>query len=165
MNTVVLYQSRYGSTKQYAEWIAEELGADIYPADSFPAEKFARYDTVIFGAPVFGGAVLGVAGIENNLAVLQNKRLIIFTVGLTSPEAEESLSNLAAKNFSAALQKHAKFFHLRGALEYRKLSFGHKILLRMIRSSMPNKLDLNQNHVSREAVLPLVAAAGGDFPE
>ena len=51
------------------------------------------------------------------------------------------------------------------ALEYRKLSFGHKILLRMIRSSMPNKLDLNQNHVSREAVLPLVAAAGGDFPE
>ena len=165
MNTVVLYRSRYGSTKQYAEWIAEALGADIFPADAFPAEKFAEYDTVIFGAPVFGGAVLGIAGVENNLAVLQNKRLIIFTVGLTSPKAEQQLADLAAKNFSAALQNHAKFFHLRGALEYQKLSFGHKILLRMIRSSMSNKLDLNQNHVSREAVFPLVDAAGGDFPE
>ena len=100
MNTVVLYQSRYGSTKQYAEWIAEELGADIYPADSFPAEKFAGYDTVIFGAPVFGGAVLGIAGIENNLAVLQNKRLIIFTVGLTSPDAEERLAATSGRTAS-----------------------------------------------------------------
>ena len=165
MNTVVLYRSRYGSTKQYAEWIAEALGADIFPADAFPAEKFAEYDTVIFGAPVFGGAVLGIAGVENNLAVLQKKRLIIFTVGLTSPKAEQQLADLAAKNFSAALQNHAEFFHFRGALEYQKLSFGYKILLRMIRSSMSNKLDLNQNHVSREAVFPLVDAAGGDFPE
>lgn len=165
MNTVVLYQSRYGSTKQYAKWIAEALGADIFPADAFPAEKFAEYDTVIFGAPVFGGAVLGIAGVENNLAVLQNKQLIIFTVGLTSPEAKQSLSNLAAKNFSAALQKHAVFFHFQGALEYDKLSFGHKILLRMIRFSMSNKLDLNQNHVSREAVLPLITSLRGDADE
>ncbi|WP_366936885.1 flavodoxin domain-containing protein [uncultured Clostridium sp.] len=28
-NTVVVYKSKYGSTKKYAEWIAEELSSDI----------------------------------------------------------------------------------------------------------------------------------------
>ena len=29
-NIAVVYCSRYGSTKQYAQWLAEDLGADLY---------------------------------------------------------------------------------------------------------------------------------------
>jgi len=32
MNTIVIYRSKYGSTKQYAEWIAEELGCEARDA-------------------------------------------------------------------------------------------------------------------------------------
>ena len=32
MNTIVIYKSKYGSTKTYAEWIKEELGCDIADA-------------------------------------------------------------------------------------------------------------------------------------
>ena len=28
MNTIVIYKSKYGSTKDYAKWIAKELGCD-----------------------------------------------------------------------------------------------------------------------------------------
>ena len=28
-STVVVYKSKYGSAKRYAEWIAEEAGADL----------------------------------------------------------------------------------------------------------------------------------------
>ena len=30
MKTVVIYKSRTGFTKKYAEWISEELSADIF---------------------------------------------------------------------------------------------------------------------------------------
>ncbi len=29
MKTIVVYKSKYGYTKRYAEWIAEELSCDI----------------------------------------------------------------------------------------------------------------------------------------
>ena len=32
MNAIVIYKTKYGSTKQYAEWIAEELGCDFIDA-------------------------------------------------------------------------------------------------------------------------------------
>ena len=162
MKAVVLYRSKYGSTKQYAEWIAEELGADIFPADAFSPEQFALYDTVVFGAPVFGGAVLGIAAVADHMDVLRDKRLFVFTVGLTPPDAEQSLADLAEKNYPATLMKHAEFFHFRGALDAKKLTFGHKILLKMINSSMRNKLDMHQNHVSRKAIFPLTEAARGE---
>ena len=164
MKAVVLYRSKYGSTKQYALWIAEELGADIFPADTFSAEQFFTYDTVIFGAPIFGGAILGIAAVADNMAVLKEKRLFVFTVGITSPDAEKNLSDLREKNFPDSLIKQAEHFHLRGALEAEKLTFGHKLLLKMINSSMRNKLDLHQNHVSFEAILPLIEAVRRENP-
>ena len=32
MNAIVVYKTKYGSTKTYAEWIAEELGCDAVDA-------------------------------------------------------------------------------------------------------------------------------------
>ena len=32
MNAIVLYKSKYGSTKAYAEWIAEELSCEVKEA-------------------------------------------------------------------------------------------------------------------------------------
>ena len=156
MNAVVLYMSKYGSTKQYAEWIAEELGADIFRADSFASENFASYDTVVFGGPVFGGAIMGIAKVAENMHILKDKQLIIFTVGITSPNAEKILADLLEKNYNDSMMKHAETFHFQGALESEKLTLGHKVLLKMVNSSMRNKLDLHQNHVSRDAVMPLI---------
>jgi hypothetical protein len=46
MNTIVLYKSISGFTKKYAEWIAEELNADLYPIADVNQNTFSRYDTI-----------------------------------------------------------------------------------------------------------------------
>lgn len=33
MNTIVIYKSKYGATKKYAEWIAERLLVELCDAD------------------------------------------------------------------------------------------------------------------------------------
>ena len=63
------------------------------------------------------------------------------------------------------MMKHAETFHFQGALEYKKLTMGHKVLLKMINSSMKNKLDLHQNHVSRDAIMPLIESVIGKTAE
>ena len=32
MSTIVIYKTKYGSTKTYADWIAQELGCDAVDA-------------------------------------------------------------------------------------------------------------------------------------
>ncbi len=163
MKTLVLYSSQYGTTKQYAEWIAEELSADLFEVAKIP--NLEEYDTIIFGAPVYGGAIKNIAVVSNNMQILQNKRLFIFTVGITPPTAEETFANLLAKNYSPLMMQVARTFHFQGKIESKKLSLHHKLLLKMINSSMSQKIDINQNHVSREAITPLVAAVRGESHE
>ena len=39
MKTIVIYKSKYGSTKDYAKWISEELGCKCYDAKEVKAES------------------------------------------------------------------------------------------------------------------------------
>ncbi|MDO5845506.1 MAG: flavodoxin domain-containing protein [Methanocorpusculum sp.] len=166
MKAVVVYRSKYGSAKRYAEWIAEDLGADIFDAEVFHPEDFAKYDVVVYGGSVYAGAVLGIALVSENMAVLRNKRTAVFTVGLTSPDAAEVLENLRAKNFSDEMLKKVRAFHFPGAVEYAKLSLKDKLIMKMINSSMREKIDLHQDNVSRAAIAPLVSfALGGEADE
>ncbi len=159
MKAVVVYKSKYGTTKQYAEWIAEDLHADIFEADMFHADDFEKYDTVIFGGGVYVGSILGIAMVMNNMGILRHKNTFVFTVGLDSPENDCHMENLLEKNFTDEMKKKIHVYHFSGAIEYEKLTFVHKMMMKMVNASMREKLDLHQNHVSREAVAPLVLAA------
>ena len=46
MKTLVIYKSKYGSTKQYAEWIAEELDCEAVDAKSVKPLDLEKYDIV-----------------------------------------------------------------------------------------------------------------------
>ncbi|MDD2402659.1 MAG: flavodoxin domain-containing protein, partial [Clostridia bacterium] len=49
MKTVVVYKSKSGFTKKYAEWIAKELSAEIFEASRITADMMMDYDTVVYG--------------------------------------------------------------------------------------------------------------------
>ena len=47
MNGLILYKSKYGETKQYAEWLGEETGFPIIESDKFNIAKLKHFDTII----------------------------------------------------------------------------------------------------------------------
>ncbi|MDD5944545.1 MAG: flavodoxin domain-containing protein, partial [Clostridia bacterium] len=83
--TAVIYGSKYGSTKQYAEWIAEELEADVFDVKGSSIDVIEKYDTVIFGGGLYAGGITGLDFIAKNIDRLKNSRLIIFTCGIADP--------------------------------------------------------------------------------
>ena len=49
MRTVIIYNSQTGFTKRYAEWIAEETGADCLELSIAKKKDLSIYETIIFG--------------------------------------------------------------------------------------------------------------------
>ena len=150
MSTVVVYKSKYGSAKRYAEWIAEELGADLKNADETEAKDLAPYDTIIYGAGIYIGCIAGIALIANNFRELKNKSVIVFTVGVTDPEEKRRTEDLLLKNFTPEMMKKIRVFHLRGALDYNKLGLVYKLMMKK------EKIE-EVDEVRKEELLPLFA--------
>ena len=41
---IVIYESKYGSTRCYAQWIAEELTCSLFERKDFNPKDFTKYD-------------------------------------------------------------------------------------------------------------------------
>lgn len=130
----IVYSSRYGTTKRYARWLSEELQCDIFDIRKLSTLNISHYDCIIFGAALYAG---GISKIKTILK-LKPKNLIIFTVGLANPETTD-YSKIIQNNLPAEIRNSCKIFHLRGGINYRKLSFLDRIMMAMMKRSIARK--------------------------
>ena len=73
MKTVVLFQSKYGATKKYAQWIAEELSCDIFERKNINANALEAYDTIVYGGGLYAGGVSGIDLLVKNFPKLPTR--------------------------------------------------------------------------------------------
>jgi hypothetical protein len=130
----VIYKSKYGSTKQYAEWIAEELGAPLFDASGIKPKQLMDYDVIVYGGGLYASGIAGVKLVTENPC----KSLVVFTVGLADP-AITDYSPILSEIFTPELLKKTKLFHLRGGIDYKKLGFVHKGLMAMMKKHIEKK--------------------------
>ncbi len=87
--TVVIYKSKHGSTKQYAQWIGEELECPVIDVKDFDKKDFDNYDNIIFGGCVQAGGIQGFELIKKAMKRrLQGKKVVVFAVGLNVMQKE-----------------------------------------------------------------------------
>ena len=141
MKTVVIYKSKSGFVKKYAQWIAEELSADIFEASKIKPEMMTAYDTVIYGGGLYAVGINGVKLIKQNLDKLKGKKVVVFASG-ASPFREESISEVRNKNFTSEQQEHIRFFYLRGGFDYSKLKPFDKVLMTLMKLMLKRKKKL-----------------------
>ncbi|WP_215830573.1 flavodoxin domain-containing protein [Pelorhabdus rhamnosifermentans] len=138
MQTVVIYKSKTGFARKYAEWIAEELSADIFDASEITVDRLVAYDTVIYGGGVYAVGINGIKYIRQNLDKLKDKKIIVFATG-ASPSREGVISEVRDKNFTIEEQKHIQLFYLRGGFDYSKLNLFYKILMMLLKWKLKMK--------------------------
>lgn len=141
-NLAVIYKSKYGTTKQYAEWIAQALGVVLLEASSVKPPQLTAYDLVVYGGGLYAGGIDGVNLVTKNPC----KQLIVFTVGLADPETTD-YSPILTKNFSKEMLSKIKIFHLRGGMDYKNLRLIHKGMMGIVRKSA---LKIEQSQRSEE---------------
>ncbi len=60
MKIAVVYTSKYGTTQQYAQWIAKDVGADLLRQDACKVKDLEKYECLVFGGPIHAGGILGI---------------------------------------------------------------------------------------------------------
>jgi menaquinone-dependent protoporphyrinogen oxidase len=146
MKTLVAYKSRYGSTKQYAEWIAEAVAGDVVPAEKVDPGSFPGYDIIVFGSYVRIGKVIGTDFLQKNWQSLKGKRLFIFIVSGTRPGDPDSEAIL--ESIPAEIRKDAKVFQLMGRVG--KLDIGDRLLMLFPKTAAWLKYRRTKNEADRK---------------
>ena len=130
----VIYKSKYGFTKKYAELIAQKLDARLFQAAQIKPEQLADFDLIIYGGGLYAGSINGVSLVTKNPC----KSLIVFTVGLADP-AETDFTEVIQRNFPQPLREKVKVFHLRGGVNRAELSLVHKGMLAVFTKALAKK--------------------------
>jgi len=113
----VLYKSKYGTTKQYAQWIAEETGGDIFELPHVTVSNLEKYDTIIVVGGLYAGGMLGFSFFKKNFTALAGKKLIVFSVG-ASFDNKKNTDTIKDANLTTEMREKVAYFHLRGGLDY-----------------------------------------------
>lgn len=146
-NIVLIYESKYGNTKKYAEWIAEEANADLIEKSAININKLLEYDTIVYGGGLYASGIAGISIITKNYERIKDKKIVVFTVGLASTDREEIFIPIIEKNFSKEMHENIKFFHLRGGIDYKKLGLIHRSMMAMLKKTICKK---NPKELSNE---------------
>ena len=76
MKSIIVYKGKYGATKQYAEWLGEELNLPVLSAELADEGQLALSDFYIIGSSVYIGKLQIRKWLKKNLSVLKNKKII-----------------------------------------------------------------------------------------
>lgn len=138
MKTLVIYTSQTGFTKRYAEWISEELDADIYELKDVKKKTndfFETYEAIIYAGWCMAGMVVKVKWFFERAAYWKNKKLSIVAVGASpndNPEVEEFLNNVLTDEQRPFI----KAFYCQGGINYDKMKFSSRTAMKMFANSL-----------------------------
>ena len=160
MKAIVVYKTKYGSTKTYAEWISEELGCDIADAKNVTASKLGEYDVIIYGGGLYAEVINGVSLITKNIERLKEKKILVFTTGITPAKYRDYYDKLVIeKNFKEGLPDFIKIFNFPGKMVLDELSPVHRTAIKTLKKIMLSKKNPNE----MEKLLIELCDADGDF--
>jgi len=131
MKGIVIYKSRYGAAKRYAEWIAIALGITLKASDEVKAKDFAQCDYVIAGSSIYMGKILIKDWLAKNNELLKGKKLFLFIIGAAPVEQKEKTEKYFTDNILKEMLANSKCFYLQGKSIFKELSWSDKIFLKM----------------------------------
>lgn len=138
MKTIVIYHSQTGFTKRYAQWIAEETGADCIGLSEAKKRNMAAYETIIFGSWACAGGISKLNWFKDNIDQWADKKLIVFCVG-ASPIDSPEIGPTLKQNFKESELKKISVFYCPGGFHYEKMPVPSKLMMKMFIKTLKAK--------------------------
>lgn len=162
MNAIVIYKTKYGSTKTYAEWIAQDLGCEAVDVKDTKVDDLLGYDTIIYGGGLYAEVINGVSLITKNIEKLKDKKIIIYTTGITPSDVRAYYDGeVIEKNFKNGVPENVKIFNFLGKMVQSELTTVHRLALVSLKKIMSSK----KNPSDMVKLLIELCDADGDFSD
>lgn len=130
---IIIYGSHYGTARLYAEELARRINYDLKSFEEI--NDIDSYENIIYIGALYAGGVLGMKKTFKKLRNTNNKKIIIATVGLsdtTDKGNTTAIRNGIKKQLSAEIYNNAHIIHLRGGIDYSRLNFTHKTMMKLL---------------------------------
>lgn len=142
MKTIVIYNSQTGFTKQYAQWIAQELQCDSVSLQRINEIALSEFDTIIFGSWCHAGRIKKLNWVFEELKKNAKKNYVVFAVGaspMDSPDVEKTMEQNIPKNSIV------KGFYFQGGLNYEKMNLSSRAMMKLFASMLKKKKDATES--------------------
>lgn len=163
MHTLIIYDSKYGATRQYAEWLSTELKSSLIQSNEVTPDMIEKADVLLLGTPVYYGKFRLAKWLKKNERDLLHKKMLFFVVGGTS-NAETTERNKSVKvSIPHSLLLQSEIYFLKGRLIHSRLSFTDRLMMKMagMRLKDPGKrkaMNTDLDGVSPEEIRPVLNA-------
>jgi menaquinone-dependent protoporphyrinogen IX oxidase len=159
IQVLTAYQSKYGSTKQYAEWIHQEMKGDLVNIENGDKPDLARYDILIIGGYVRAGNIVIAPFIKDHWSEIKGKKIILFTTSGTPPR-HPKIQSIYEKSLPEEMRNEIKYFPLHGRISGKDLTLFDQFLIavgKIMEQDETLKKDMGKDFdgVQRESLLPL----------
>ncbi len=137
MNGVILYQSKYGATKKYANWISEETGFKCIETKKADIKEVEKKDVIVLGGGIYASGIAGLSFLKKNIDRLKGKKIIVFCC-MASPYEENGFKEIVKYNLKDKLSD-IPCFYCRGTFDMDSMSFIDRTLCNVLRKSIEKK--------------------------
>lgn len=131
--SIIIYGTNYGTTERYARELAGRTGIQAVSFENVEIPEDCE-EIIYFGGLYAGG----VKGLKDTLPAINRtayQRLLIVTVGLADITDEENICKIRKslkRQLPPEMYNRAEFFHLRGGIDYDRLNFTHKTMMKLL---------------------------------
>ncbi|MFT3855935.1 MAG: flavodoxin domain-containing protein [Ilumatobacteraceae bacterium] len=142
----VICKSKYGATRQYAEWLGDKLKLPVFDPDT----EFVRlmsYDYLLIGSSVYGGKLLISPWLDNHKQELKDKNIFFFVVSAVGADETDEQTKIIRNNLPPGLADHRRVYFLPGRLLLHRLTWKDRLALRLGVMRSANKMRLEEDGV------------------
>ena len=151
---LVLYTTKHGVTRRYAEQIAEPLNALVKEASCVKISEAKTYDTIVLGCCVYAFRIKGLEFFADHAEELKDKRLVLYTCGVNDPqlpEVRKSLDDQIRKALGDAADR-VSVFHLRGRICWQNLGLIERLALKILIATFKKKPEQQRTLVENQLI-------------
>ena len=128
MSGVIYYKTKYGSTEDYAKWLAEDVGFELKNIRKRPG--IGSEKVVVIGSSLMVGKVTAADWIKKNWNKMKSKKVALFCVGGTKIGSQER-EDIIVRSLPKDIINGMKIFHLPGRIDHKKMNF---LMSKMVKS-------------------------------
>lgn len=141
MERLVIYCSKTGFTKSYADWLSEEIPCKTVSVEEAESMDLKKYNLVIFASSMYAGSIKKINWFKEKSEGIDNRILLVtgaapFDYQTFPKEAEEF-----------------RMFYLQSGLRYDKMGIKDRMMMKALLLFLRSKKDKNEEETALTQVI------------
>ena len=121
-NIAIVYSSKYGHTKQYADWLKEDVDADAIDIGKFNITQMLAYKLVIFACGVYGDKLSIMDFVKKNVTAIPTQKTMIMAVGWYTNDSKEAVEKLINDNYPPEFKGKVPMYVVNSGIDKKQIS-------------------------------------------